>query len=335
MKKMILLFGILLLVFSSFSAFANPNRIFYVDKAQGSGPLTVKFDASNIKPAKKFYWNFGNGEVLTTENPIVSYTFKMPGTYTASLKFAVNASDKDLKNLKDAGNIQINVLGNVNVAPTASISCTANYMLVTCNALGSFDPEGQPLSYQFLYSDGFIESNTNGLSTHAFSSAGLYAIKLVVTDNASATSDITTQVQVVSPQNLLPVLALNCFSNYLNTLTCNANGSYDPDGMIFAYRYEWDDNSFDVRADSSNFSHFFYTSGIHSVTLKAVDDKGGVSSITKSFEVKPNSVPFASFECTNTGIGSVHCNSTSFDNDGFIVSQKWNLVVFNIKLSSL
>lgn len=94
------------------------HKTFSVDKTEGNGPLAITFDGSRIESAKKFHWTFGNGETLTTNNSIVTYAYKAAGTFTASLKYAVNASNNDLNNLKDGGSVVIKVL---NIPPVASL----------------------------------------------------------------------------------------------------------------------------------------------------------------------------------------------------------------------
>lgn len=86
---------------------------FAVDKTEGYGPLLVTFDASGIKQAKKFIWNMGNGESVSTSNSILTYQYKVAGTYTASLSYQVNSSAKN-PNYKEAGSVVIKVVVRCN-----------------------------------------------------------------------------------------------------------------------------------------------------------------------------------------------------------------------------
>jgi PKD repeat protein len=227
---------------------SSPGGKFTANITQGGAPLTVIFDASKIVNAKVFVWTFGTGDVVTNNTSKTTYTYTRAGTYTATLKYSENINGK---NLKTAGSIQVRVKEIANLPPVASLSCAVNYLLINCNALASYDPEGQPLSFHFDYGDSFLDDNTLGLSSHAYDAAGLYTIKLIVTDSAGASSTATTQVQAVRPPNILPSLVLNCSSNSINQLDCNANGSADSDGSIFSFQYNWGDNSTDTKADSS------------------------------------------------------------------------------------
>ncbi len=303
-------------LFLSLAVSQAGTQSFSVSSTQAYASVTITFDASGINQAKKFLWTFGDGGTLTTTNPVANYQYKTAGKFTASLSYQVNASDKN-PNYKDAGSIAITILAKQqqNLPPTASLSCTVNNLLVNCNALGSADPQNKPLSFVFSYGDNFSESNTTGLSSHAFSVAGLYSVTLTVTNSSGLSSHTTTQVQVVRPPNVLPSLVLNCTSDVINTLLCNANGSTDSDGNIVSYKYSWDDNSNDMKADSANITHVFSTSGSHSVTLTAIDNDGGVSTFVKSFTVKANTLPVANFSCDASKPQKLTCSSSSTDAD--------------------
>lgn len=59
-----------------------------LSKVSGDAPLTVTLDGSLSGPVdeiSRFEWNFGNGEVTTTESNTVNYTYNQPGNYTAVL----------------------------------------------------------------------------------------------------------------------------------------------------------------------------------------------------------------------------------------------------------
>lgn len=116
----------LLMLTHSLFAGTNPNREFSVDRTEVFTGVLVTFDASNIKPAKKFIWSLGNGETVTSTHPVLSYQYTRAGTYTASLTYQVNASEKN-PNYKSAGSVVITVKDATpkpNIAPTANISCS-------------------------------------------------------------------------------------------------------------------------------------------------------------------------------------------------------------------
>jgi hypothetical protein len=107
----------LTIFFSKVILAGTTNREFSVGKVSGVAKFTVNCYPSNIKQAKKFLWNFGDGENLVTTNSNITHIYQKAGTFTASLKYQVNASDKN-PNYKEAGSVQI-VVTKSNISPIA------------------------------------------------------------------------------------------------------------------------------------------------------------------------------------------------------------------------
>ncbi|MFA6236246.1 MAG: PKD domain-containing protein [Bacteriovorax sp.] len=371
MKSILSLLGLLSLVLST-EAFADnrerghaedrdhrdehskdkDHKSFTVDKREGSIPLTVKFNSSGIPSAKNFYWTFGDEQTLATTNAIVSHTYNQAGSYTARLKYSVKNNDKDrnqgkgkdkndrddkYNELKDGGWVVIKVLKPANLPPVASLNCTTNNLLTACNALSTYDPEGQPLAYSFNYGDGFIESNTSGISSHAYALAGLYTVSLTVTDVGDLTSSVSTQVQAVRPPNVIPFAALNCISTKPRYLECDSIGSTDSDGTIVSYKYLFDDGTVESSASTGKIVHNFSNGGNHPVTLAVIDNDGGANHIDKNVPVLENTIPVADFNCLSNKPYQVTCQSISSDPDApndSIVEYSWNLDGQTINSSS-
>jgi PKD repeat protein len=65
----------------------------------------------------------------------------------------------------------------------------------------------------------------------------------------------------------------------------NASSSFDPDGTITTYEWNWGDG--DVNGFGVNQDHDFLSAGTFNVTLRVTDNSGLQSSITKSIVVVP------------------------------------------------
>ncbi|MBC7429127.1 MAG: PKD domain-containing protein, partial [Bacteriovorax sp.] len=281
-------------------------------------------DRLNQISSVRVLWGDGTSSTLT--NP----TVPGQGLYKASKKYFTSG-------MQTIGLYVYTTRGEVGTAtvtkniilpnPVASINCYSNNLLANCNALASYDPKGGPLTFTFNYQDGFVETNASGISSHAYQAAGLYNVTVTVKDITGLSSVAATVVQMVVPQNKLPHPLLYCFSNSPNILRCNANASYDEDGTIVSYRYDWDDNASEVHAGSDEIFHIFTTSGSHQVTLTVTDNDGGVNSITNSFNVQANNPPVAVIHCYNIGPQKIHCNSDSYESDpnDLISEFKWDL----------
>jgi len=312
------------------NCFLNSTKsIFSIDKNSGEIPLVVSFSVvdEKVKLAQSFQWSLGNGEVITTTNPSLNYTYQNVGIFTASLKYATTKNNKGSFVYKSGGAIQISAKPRSNFPPVASLQCSTEYMLTNCNGLTSYDPESAPLTYTFNYSDGFSETNTTGLSTHAFLTPGLYNVELVVSDFAGLTSATFLNVEALLPPNINPVAKLNCASNKPQVLSCNGEGSLDSDGTIIQYKYTIDQNKIIIKSTPDAFEESL-SSGDHVVSLEIIDNRGGVSTIENTFDVKENLPP--SFEISATKTSDVVPFDTVFeiknvqDTDGQIASINWS-----------
>jgi PKD repeat protein len=282
----------------------------------------------------------GNGTTDPSGLGIASYSFKFgdgpaiinttaPQNYTQHTYSAVGIYTVTMTALSNSGlsNTTSTQMTTVNGAPIAIIGCYTNNMLVYCNGFSSYDPEQGALTYEFNYSDGFIETNSSGVSYHAYTQSGLHAVSLKVTDDFGNIGVASTQVQTVLPPNLLPIPVLNCFSNAPYTLKCNALNSFDNDGHIIIYKIDWDDQTSESHADGNELTHIFQTGGIHQIKLTAIDNDGGMFTITNSYDVHLDQPPIASITCSTPGPQRVSCYSNSYDPDigDQIVEYKWSL----------
>jgi PKD repeat protein len=133
----------------------------------------------------------------------------------------------------------------------------------------SYDPDNNPLSYEWDFGDG---SAGIGLKTsHEFTDPGTYDITLTVSD--SILSDSVTYPLVVDfPSNSAPVAvisvdpAISALTG--ETLFFDAGESYDPDGHPLDYTWDFGDGSFGTGVEVS---HIFSEPGLYQVLLAVYD----------------------------------------------------------------
>jgi len=107
-------------------------------------------------------------------------------------------------------------------------------------------------------------------------------------------------------------------------ISFDAGDSYDPDGFIASYFWDFGDGATTMGVTAS---HSYADDGIYTVTLTVTDDDGAVGS-TNATKTVLNRPPVASFteNATTVLIGEViHFDaSTSYDQDGSIISYLWD-----------
>jgi PKD repeat protein len=173
----------------------------------GLAPLTVAFSSAGSGDSdgslSSYLWSFGTGETSSAANP--SYTYTLPGTYTASLRVT------DDKGATDTATILISVVAPASVPnqpPTAVASAApasgAAPIIVSFSSAGSADADGAIVSYLWQFGTGATSSAPN--PTYTYATPGVYTATLTVTDDKGATSVKTLLVTATAPVAASPVM---------------------------------------------------------------------------------------------------------------------------------
>ena len=200
--------------------------------------------------------------------------------------------------------------------PTATFTTECTGRACQFNAAGSFDPDGTIVSFEWKFGDGTTGSGP--APAHTYSSGNTYGAILIVTDS-DGTRDATRRM--VSA-NAAPVASFSVACDG-PTCTLDGSGSFDSDGMVAQYTWDFGDGYYDGSAVHSVVTHTYLT-GTFTATLY-VRDNGGASSTprTQTFTVA-NARPVASFTVTCSGLTCVYDASASSDPDGSISSFSWD-----------
>ena len=105
-------------------------------------------------------------------------------------------------------------------------------------------------------------------------------------------------------------------------ITFNASDSYDPDGTIFSYSWDFDaSNGIQEDAAGIEVTHQYATAGTYTVTL-TVTSTTGTDTVTKDVVVKAE--PIASFSYSSVSATEIRFTDTSTDPDGgTIIGRYW------------
>ncbi|MCW3986207.1 MAG: PKD domain-containing protein, partial [Candidatus Bathyarchaeota archaeon] len=279
----------------------------------------IQFDASGSSDPDgvivSYFWDFGDGTNAT--GVIVNHAYTGDGTYMVTLV----VTDDDGATTTATGST--NVLNRPPVAVfTESAETVYTNEVISFDASDSYDPDGTIVSYFWDFGDG---TNASGVTVgHAYSEDGLYTVTLTVTDDDGASASTSATKTVL---NRPPVASFTESAESVlvgETIYFNASASYDPDGTIVSYFWDFGDGA---NGTSMTVEHTYIDDGDYTVTLTVTDDDG-VSENTTSAKTVLNMPPMASFaesaETVYVGQPIMFNASGSYDSDGFIVSYFWD-----------
>ena len=202
--------------------------------------------------------------------------------------------------------------------------------MVNFDASRSYDPDGYVTNYNWDF-DGDGRTDASGkYASFRFRSPGNSNVTLRVWDNDGASSSATQTIHL-SSGNQAPVARFSYSPEVPRNgemVRFNALDSYDPDGSIRSYRWDFDEDGF-TDAYGRRVSHSFRSSGSYEVVLTVVDDDGSKSSTRKIVRVQGvNQQPHARFtynpDRPGPGEDVRFDGSDSFDPDGDILSHRWD-----------
>ncbi|MGW8364054.1 S8 family serine peptidase [Streptomyces wedmorensis] len=132
---------------------------------------------------------------------------------------------------------------------------------------------GSGLSYSWDFGDG--TTGTGVKPAHTYASYGTYTVRLTVTDSSGRTGRNQTTFRLLAPNhNDKPTAKVSGFCTVNGNCSLNSTGSYDPDGTIASYAWNFGDGTTGTGAEISH--QFPYdASGTYRTTLTVTDDKGG------------------------------------------------------------
>ncbi len=201
--------------------------------------------------------------------------------------------------------------------------------IVTFNASDSYDPDGGSLqSYQWDFGDG--NTGSGMVVMHQYNTSGNYTISLTITDDegqtASTSSPYGVPAEVNVTTNQKPVANFTWTNNTgKNGVVAFTDGSYDTDGEIVSWYWNFGDGSVST---AQNPSHYYNQSGTYTVTLAVTDDNNETNT-TSLDVVVPNLDPEAFFSYSPSNPTTKHYvffdGSNSYDRDGSIQSYSWDL----------
>jgi len=281
---------------------------------------TIQFNASQSDDSdgsvEGYFWDFDDGTNDT--GAVVNHAYADNGNYTVTL----TVTDNDgATGTTTANKIVLNKPPVAIFTESAEIAYT--YEPITFNASDSYDPDGNITNYYWNFGD---ETNATGvIVSHAYVNNGTFVVILTVTDDDGASNSTSSTKTIL--MNEPPVPLFTASAQTVRTgeiITFNASDSYDPDGTIVTYFWDFGDGT---NATNVIVDHSYADDGVYTVTLTVTDDDGGTASksATKTVSNRP---PIALFTENATIVLTdeiIHFDaSSSNDPDGSIISCFWD-----------
>ncbi|MDS0258047.1 PKD domain-containing protein [Haloarcula sp. S1CR25-12] len=270
----------------------------------------LKLELWDDSRVRKLSLSFSDDESL-------EYTVDSGGTYY----FAVSGHNGA------TNSYDIDITANSPPAPdaTANLSTAGLGEPVTFDASGSTDPDGTIESYEWdVDGDGEVEV-TDATNDYSYDRTGTYEATLTVTDDDGKTATDTVTISVEADTATPTVDASVNQTTAVAGIPVSFDGSesFDSDGSIERYEWEFGDNSTDT---GETVTHTYESGGTYNATLTVVDDAGGANRTTVEITVEdPPSAQTAVYPTTMM-VGehfSLHA-SNSEDPDGSIESYEWD-----------
>ena len=214
-------------------------------------------------------------------------------------------------------NVQINAYP---IASTNGPYTTEASDPISFSSAGSLDPDGSIAKYEWSFGDG--NSSTVANPTYAYKNPGTYTVRLTVTDNTNLVTYVTTSATIAAKRPVAD--AGGPYSGGVDKLiSFNATGSYDPDGTIDAYFWDFGDGNNSTKA---NATHAYTDLGNFTVTLTVTDNhNASTTSSTWVYVIANPPVADTGGPYTSTAVDPVNFDSSgSHDPDGTIVEYIWD-----------
>jgi PKD repeat protein len=295
-------------------ASAGPDQLVTASLVTFDGSRSSDLDDS----ISRHEWDFGDGNSGAGAEP--SHVYAKPGTYDVTLT-VTDASGTIRNTAQDTMQVVVNARPIADAGPDL-IGAPGEKLVLQANR--SLDPDGEIADYQWDFRDGSKASGR--IVEHAFDKPGSYAVRLTVRDDTGqeqAVDHAETLVVINTPPVAEAGADIAAIAG--DEVRLSAAGSFDPDGEIVNYRWDFSDS--DEPVEGAEIDRTFAAPGVYSAQLTVTDDSGAANGLaTDTVEIAINHAPVA-----DAGPNIVTDQSTitfdgtrSLDADGDALTYRWD-----------
>jgi len=152
---------------------------------------------------------------------------------------------------------------------------------ITFDGSDSYDTDGNIISWSWNFGDGHTGSGE--ATSHTYSNIGTYIVTLTVHDDYGA-YDTDTTTATVTPAPPVAVIAAPDYGDANESITFNGAGSYDPDGTIINWTWNFGDGGIGY----GSIVNYEYKNGggTYTVTLTVKDNNQTQGSASVSIDIR-------------------------------------------------
>jgi len=262
-------------------------------------------------------WSAGSYYVIVSKPGYVNARADFKVTISRVLNFIIYIYQATLT--PNYLNVVLNHLPTANANGPYSAEATD---AISFSSSGSTDPDGFIIQYLWNFGDGATSADAN--PSHAYAEPGTYTVSLRVDDDSGASHTVSTSA-TISPKP--PIAEANgpYTGGATDSIEFSSEGSYDPDGNITLYEWDFGDES--EHSFEANPSHVYTLQGNYTVTLTVIDDDNVTDTDTTWCDIAPQPpIPNANGPYSGiTGETIPFSSAGSYDIDGDILEYRWNL----------
>ncbi|MFY7884135.1 MAG: PKD domain-containing protein, partial [Dolichospermum sp.] len=251
------------------------------------------FTFTNTSPNQAgtaYYWNFGDGILSTL--PVVNKSYVAVGTYSVTLIGTNGAGCID------------SLTKTVTLVDKPTPSFTASSYSICANNTIAFtnNTSGSITSTVWKFGDGTSSTNLN--PTHTYTNAGVYNVKLIVT-NTGGCVDSTMQTIVINPK---PTASFTIQGNNQCVGTGSVALTNTSVGIISNYIWDFGDST---GANLANPVKVFTKAGTYNIKLIVKTTNNCVDSVTQTVNIIANPDPTFAFNSVRQCINNNSFNFSS------------------------
>jgi PKD repeat protein len=295
-------------------ALAGPDQLVTASAVTFDG--TGSFDRDDA--VAQYAWDFGDGSTGTGPRP--THVYEAPGRYPVRLTVTDRSGTK-WNSAIDSMTVTVNVRPVADPGPDRIVAPGEK---VVFDGSRSLDQDGDITDYRWDFRDG--SAGKGRVTSHSFARPGIYDVRLAVADD-SGDADAVDYKEVRITVNAAPVAdpGGDLITAPGDPVRLSAASSYDPDGRIVSYRWDFSDDRAPV--STAQVERKFTAPGIFTARLTVADDSGasnGFNSREVSIAVNHAPVADAGRDTLSESLIVSFDGTASIDPDGDPLTFRWD-----------